>query len=115
MARKTKVKEVSCVTTRRISSDKNMIMIQRVLHGIAFDIANSSLPSKEKDTLFQGIVEYYYYDTPLSVRNRKSLWKVREWYHIKFSSIRKMAIPPNDNRKKTANKKQNKYGKRNQL
>ena len=79
---------------RVASPYKRAVCRQRITpEHMKIDIDNSSLLQREKEELFEGIEKYYYYDKPLSLRNRMILWKVKDCHYVKSSSIAKLALP----------------------
>lgn len=79
---------------RVASPYKRAVCRQRITpEHMKIDIENSSLSQREKEELFEGIEKYYYYDKPLSLRNRMILWKVKDCHYIKSSTIAKLALP----------------------
>lgn len=97
-------------------SPKRMVELERkaMIQNVVFVITNSPLTKRERNALLRGVKNYFYYREPLSVNDRRILWKIRKFISLNNKSLAQLALPPKDKRSKTTNKSK-KYGKRNQL
>lgn len=98
------------LSPKRTAELERKAMIQNVI----FVMTNSPLTKRERNALLRGVKNYFFYREPLSVSDRRILWKIRKFISLNNKSLAQLALPPKDKRSRTSNKCKN-YGKRNQL
>lgn len=88
------------ISPKRMAELGRKAMIQNVV----FVITNSPLTKRERNALLRDVKNYFYYMEPLSVNDRRILWKIRKFISLNNKSLAQLALPPKVKRSKTTNK-----------
>jgi hypothetical protein len=68
--------------------------INDAMRGWGFDIANSNkIPEEEKNSLIKAVYEWALHGREFTTRQHSLLYRIRNEYHIRRSSLYKEAIP----------------------